>query len=315
MNPPLLRPLSIAAILLLGTVLPALAAPSDTQRQQASAWREEARAHEHGEGVPRNLEMAVSLYCKAALAGDTLARYNLGWIYANGRGMERNDAYAAYFFKLAADQGDGPAQRMLQSMGPETAKPPCVTERETAAVAQRRASELALTSTELAPVDLLNPALLATNAQQKKIMAIVQRLAPEYGIHPSLAYAIIRAESNFNPQAVSPKNAQGLMQLIPETAARFNVRKPLDPEQNIRGGLSYLRWLMAYFKGQVHLVAAAYNAGEGTVERYRGVPPYPETQGYIRRIQEVFSLQQHPYDEAVTKPSSHWARILENKRK
>ena len=98
-------------------------------------------------------------------------------------------------------------------------------------------------------------------------MAIVQRLAPQYGVHPGLAYAVIRAESNFNPQAVSVKNAQGLMQLIPETAARFNVTQPLDPEQNIRGGLSYLRWLLAYFKGNVPLVLAAYNAGEGAVQR------------------------------------------------
>lgn len=313
MNPALLRPLLMTTALV--AAWPAGAAPSDTQRQQAAAWREEARAHEHGEGVPRNVDTAVALYCKAALAGDTLARYNLGWIYANGRGMERNDAYAAYFFKLAADQGDGPAQRMLQSVGTEVARPPCVAELETAAVARRRAVDLANATPGLEPVALVNPALLATNAQQRKIMEIVQRVAPEYGIHPNLAYAIIRAESNFNPQAVSPKNAQGLMQLIPATAARFNVSKPFDPEQNIRGGLSYLRWLMAYFKGQVPLVAAAYNAGEGNVERYRGVPPFPETQGYIRRIQEVFHLQQHPYDEAVTKPTAHWLRIVENKRK
>ena len=72
------------------------------------------------------------------------------------------------------------------------------------------------------------------------------------------------------------------------------MKKPLDPEQNIRGGLSYLRWLLAYFKGDVPLVVAAYNAGEGAVERYKGVPPYPETQGYVRRIQEVFSLPRPP---------------------
>ena len=74
--------------------------------------------------------------------------------------------------------------------------------------------------------------------------------------------------------ALSPKNAKGLMQLIPATAARFNVRNPYDPAQNIRGGIAYLSWLLAYFEGDVTLVAAAYNAGEGAVERYRGVPPY-----------------------------------------
>lgn len=155
---------------------------------------------------------------------------------------------------------------------------------------------------------------LIDTTQKKQIMAIVQRLAPQYGVHPGLAYAVISAESNFNPQAISPKNAQGLMQLIPETAARFNITQPLDPEQNIRGGLSYLRWLLAYFKGNVPLVVAAYNAGEGTVDRYKGVPPFPETQGYVRRIQEVFNLQQHPFDARITAPTPEWPRIVERPR-
>ena len=74
------------------------------------------------------------------------------------------------------------------------------------------------------------------------------------------------------------------MQLIPETSARFNVKQPFDPVQNIRGGFAYLRWLLAYFQGDVALVAAAYNAGEGIVERYRGIPPYAETRAYVQRI-------------------------------
>ena len=144
---------------------------------------------------------------------------------------------------------------------------------------------------------------LVDTPEERRIMKIVYRLAPQYGIHPGLAFAVIRAESNFNVNALSDKNAQGLMQLIPETAERFNVRKPFDAEQNIRGGLLYLRRLLAYFRGDVPLVLAAYNAGEGTVDRFRGVPPYPETQGYIKRIQQVFSLQQHPFDARITTPS------------
>jgi soluble lytic murein transglycosylase-like protein len=97
------------------------------------------------------------------------------------------------------------------------------------------------------------------------------------------------------------------MQLIPATAARFRVKDPLDPEQNIRGGLSYLRWLLAYFKGDLPLVLAAYNAGEGAVERFKGVPPYPETQGYLRRVQETFSLPDHPFDASVTAP---WPELI-----
>ena len=126
--------------------------------------------------------------------------------------------------------------------------------------------------------------------------------------------AIIRAESNFNPLAVSPKNAQGLMQLIPETAARFNVKKPFDPEQNIRGGLSYMRWLLAYYQGNITLVAAAYNAGEGAVNRYAGIPPYAETQVYVKRIREIFRSEDHPFNSDVTPPSPEMRRIASAKR-
>jgi soluble lytic murein transglycosylase-like protein len=149
------------------------------------------------------------------------------------------------------------------------------------------------------------------NEKVRKLVELIHKLAPEYGVKPLLALAIARTESNFNPGAVSEKNAQGLMQLIPETSARFNVRQPFDPEQNIRGGLSYLRWLLAYFRGDVALVAAAYNAGEGTVNRYRGVPPYPETRDYVKRIRNFYPRDAHPYDEAVTPPSPDLERILQ----
>ena len=93
------------------------------------------------------------------------------------------------------------------------------------------------------------------------------------------------------------------MQLIPETSERFQVKNPYDPAQNIRGGLSYLRWLLAYFEGDVALVAAAYNAGEGKVERYRGVPPYLETRAYVQRILKAVGTAIHPFDRTVTQPS------------
>ncbi len=277
--------------------------PASVDPAQAIAWREAARALEHGQGVRRDPEQAIALYCKAAMAGDADARYRLGWIYANGRGTKRSDAFAAYFFQQAAEQGHLQSGNMLKLMGQAPEKPPCVREAEAeaeAAQAQRAAEALAEAERARREARYRE---LADNDQRRKILAIVDRLAPEYGIHPGLAFAVIRAESNFNPQALSVKNAQGLMQLIPETAARFQVRKPFDPEQNIRGGLAYLRWLLAYFQGDVALALAAYNAGEGAVERHRGVPPYPETQGYLRRIQEVFDLQQHPFDARVTQPS------------
>jgi soluble lytic murein transglycosylase-like protein len=93
------------------------------------------------------------------------------------------------------------------------------------------------------------------------------------------------------------------MQLIPGTATRFNVRNVYDPAEIVHGGLAYLRWLLAYYRGQVNLVAAAYNAGEGAVDRHRGVPPYAETRDYVRRIRQYFPSDDHPYDPSVTEPS------------
>ncbi len=148
------------------------------------------------------------------------------------------------------------------------------------------------------------PALLQLeSAAPKKFVDLVKKMAPDYRVAPQLVLAIMAVESNFDAGAVSPKNAMGLMQLVPDTAARFNVKDAYDPKQNIRGGLAYLRWLLAYFEGDLTLVAAAYNAGEGTVERYRGVPPYAETRSYVRRIVLAMGSAVHPFDASITQPS------------
>jgi soluble lytic murein transglycosylase-like protein len=138
----------------------------------------------------------------------------------------------------------------------------------------------------------------------ESIVRFVQLVAPEYQLDPHLVLAFIATESNFDPLAVSPKNAQGLMQLIPGTAQRFGVRNVFDPVQNIRGGMAYLRWLMATFEGDVRLVAAAYNAGEGNVERYLGVPPFAETRMYVFKIVKATGGQvEHRFDPAVAPPN------------
>ena len=93
------------------------------------------------------------------------------------------------------------------------------------------------------------------------------------------------------------------MQLIPETADRFRVKDPYDAKQNLRGGLAYLRWLLAYFQGDLSLVAAAYNAGEGAVNRHHGVPPYAETRNYVSRVLATVGALAHPFNAAVTSPS------------
>ncbi|MDO9437706.1 lytic transglycosylase domain-containing protein [Hydrogenophaga sp.] len=302
------RPLAIRcllAVVLTTAAAAQAAAPVDADQRQA--WREQAQGLEHGEGVARNTPAAIALYCRAAMAGDAVSAYNLGWIYANGRGTPRHDGFAAHWFARAALLGDTQAEAMFKRMGTQADKPDCVLQAERAeqqlAEQTAKAAAQAVAATEAEALVTRYRELVSTPEQQR-IMKIVYKLAPQFGIEPGLAFAVIRAESNFNVNALSDKNAQGLMQLIPDTAARFAVRKPFDPEQNIRGGLSYLRWLLAYFQGNVPLVLAAYNAGEGTVERFKGVPPYPETQGYIKRIQQVFSLQTHPFDARVTAPSS-----------
>ena len=117
---------------------------------------------------------------------------------------------------------------------------------------------------------------------------LVNRIARAGGIEPDLVKAIIRVESNFNPYAVSPKGAQGLMQLMPETAANHAVRNVFDPEQNITGGVRYLRKLLDFFGGDLRLALAAYNAGENAVTRYNGVPPYRETREYVRKVLALY---------------------------
>jgi hypothetical protein len=253
--------------------------------------RSEAADYEHGNGVERDGARAVALYCRAARLGDTESQFNLGWMYTNGRGVERNDSLAAFFFHAAAEQGMEQAQRMLSTVGgPTTDVPDCM--REPAPPRPR-----VVAAAPRAPVERVI-------AAPRSIADLVKKIAPEYRVPAQLVLAIIEAESNFDIVALSPKNAKGLMQLIPDTAARFNVRNPYDAAQNIRGGTAYLRWLLAYFEGDVTLVAAAYNAGEGTVERYRGVPPYVETRAYVRKIVDAVGTLVQPFDGSATKPSA-----------
>jgi hypothetical protein len=117
----------------------------------------------------------------------------------------------------------------------------------------------------------------------------IERAADQHGVSPALIEAVIRVESGFRPRAVSRKGAQGLMQLMPETAARFDVKNAFDPEQNILAGTRYLAWLLKLFGNDVQLACAAYNAGERAVQRFGGIPPYPETQEYVRRIWSLLS--------------------------
>jgi soluble lytic murein transglycosylase-like protein len=136
------------------------------------------------------------------------------------------------------------------------------------------------------------PAYLAPPAE---IRRIVERIALQTGLEAKLVFAVIAVESAFDTRAVSPRNAQGLMQLMPETAARFGVRDPFDAAENIRGGATYLQWLLSKFGGNLDLALAAYNAGEGAVLAYGAVPPFDETIEYVGRVKRFYRLDIRAY--------------------
>jgi soluble lytic murein transglycosylase-like protein len=292
---------------------------------QVLRWRDEAQALEHGDrGQPRDPVRAAQLYCRAARYGDAESQYSLAWMLTNSRGIERDEAQAAHLFAAAAEQGHPQAQNMAAKLGTPLGAPPvCLQPPETDVVAKaappappQPAPRTALrpgqrpgpAAAPLPPGALPPPAPPAHAPEA--IVRFVQLVAPEYQLQPHLVLAVMEKESNFDPLAVSPKNAQGLMQLIPDTAARFKVRRITDPTQNIRGGMAYLRWLMAYFEGDLSMVLAAYNAGERAVERYRGVPPYAETRMYVRRILASINGQRtHPFDPSVTAPSDMLSQL------
>lgn len=289
----------LVACLLVLAVAAAHAADGETAPgdETAAAFAGHARylarlavVHEHGEGVVRDPEKAAALYCEAARLGDVDAMHSLGWMYANGRGLPRNDAYAGTLFAMAAYLGHVQSARMLQYTGDQAGDAPdCL---------------LPPPHEESDPAWSPETHIVELSDHRQHLARLVVRLAPDYSVSPRLALAIAVTESGLNAQAVSPKNAMGIMQLIPDTAARFNVRNPFDPEGNIRGGLAYLRWLLAYFRGDIALAAAGYNAGEKAVDRFRGIPPYPETQAYVARILAFVKHRRHRYDDSVVAPSA-----------
>jgi soluble lytic murein transglycosylase-like protein len=127
----------------------------------------------------------------------------------------------------------------------------------------------------------------------------VERIARQNQLSAQLIHSVIQVESNYDPYAVSPKGALGLMQLIPSTARRFGVSDVFDPADNIQGGARYLKYLLELYKGDKALALAAYNAGEGAVSRYGGVPPFPETWNYVTRVRKRLEETAAPDETAA----------------
>ncbi len=138
-----------------------------------------------------------------------------------------------------------------------------------------------------------------TFRETARIDRLVEDAARKYGVDPLLIHSVIRAESNYNPFAVSVKGAEGLMQLVPDTAKRFGVNNSFNVEQNIDAGVRYLKFLQDRFDDD-ELVLAAYNAGEGAVQKYRRIPPYRETQDYVKRVGKNYGELKSKAEETAT---------------
>ncbi|PWC87740.1 murein transglycosylase [Azospirillum sp. TSH100] len=217
--------------------------------------------------------------CELAEQGDADAAFRLARRYLFGKGVRKDRRLGTAWLRAAASRGHPEARRLVNYVPGRMGRirPWC-----------RPGG---------GPVREVGP-------PPSEVVALVNSIAPKYGLDPALVLAVIQAESAFRTDAVSPKDAAGLMQLIPDTADRFSVGDVFDPKQNITGGVKYLRWLLAYFQGDVTLALAGYNAGEGAVDRYKGVPPYDETRNYVRIIRRIYDNTRHPFDASVTEPSS-----------
>ncbi|WP_207486015.1 transglycosylase SLT domain-containing protein [Arenibaculum pallidiluteum] len=279
---------ALAAVLFLGWTGTAAATVEDAQARAVKALEQLAkngspraayelgRRYETGVGVAADLAKAFDLYCEAAESGYAQGAYGVARLYLSGQGIGANKRAAAAWAAKAAALGHPYARELLADM-PQVKSigdPGC-----------KRLPTYAGAPLVVAP--------------PREIAAMVRKMAPEYGLDAELVLAVIQAESGFRTDAVSPRNAHGLMQLIPDTAERFGVRNLHDARDNIRGGMRYLRWLLSYFEGEVALALAAYNAGEGAVLRYGGIPPFRETQDYVARILSIYPKQRHPYDRTA----------------
>jgi hypothetical protein len=243
---------------------------------------------------------AAALYCEASRLGSIEAQYRLGMLYAFGKGVPENRAFAASMFSLASQQGHRKAFDMLETVNFKSQiLPACVTS-ET--LPDKRPIPVLVLAPTIHP-DPIDIYLESLPENKIWIVDLANKISDWYEIDPKFVLSIITVESAFQTKAQSPKSAMGLMQLIPKTAERFNVKNAFDASQNIRGGIRYLKWLLSYYRGNIEFAAAAYNAGEKAVDRYLGIPPYPETREYVKRLKKLYRRNTHPYDETITEPS------------
>ena len=271
----IVRTLLVVALAVLVLPLPAQAAGSRSVEQGVAVVR--------GGGPGPTPARGFAAECEAAEAGDAQAAYRVARRYLFGVGVRKDRRVGTAWLRAAASRGHAEAQKLVRYVPGRMGRirPYC------------RPGGGAPRGPVVPPPE---------------IVKMVKDMAPGYGLDPDLVLAVVQVESAYRTDAVSPKEAAGLMQLIPDTAERFAVRDVFDPEDNLRGGMKYLRWLLAYFRGDVTLAMAGYNAGERAVDRFRGVPPYEETRSYVQLIRRLYPKTEHPFDPAAADASPHIPR-------
>lgn len=252
---------------------------TEGESPQVQALLEQGWGVETGQGMRRNPVLAAALYRQAGLLGSGEGYYRAALIYLPDRRVVTHGSVAACYLAAASQLGHRGAATVLDLS------------QEHFPSGLQCNDDLALPSV-LVQFDF--PRYVESLPKgRREVVGMIRRLAPRYAIDSRLVLAMASVESNFNATAVSPKSAMGVMQLIPATAERFGVLNPFDPEQNIRGGLAYLRWLKNYYRGDVVRMVAAYNAGEGAVDAHGGIPPYAETLAYVVRVLHFSGLGLH----------------------
>lgn len=248
---------------------------------------------------PDSYWRAAAIYCKAARLGDLEAQYRLGMLYAFGKGVPQSNVYAATLFAFASRQGHRESMNMLETINFQSdSPPPCVlSDVDPEKLPQARSFAYDGDNAKDKIDDYLND----LPNEKKWILDLVRQTAEWNGVDPKLVFSIIAIESGFELRAKSSAKAMGLMQLIPATADRFNVKNAFDAVQNIKGGIRYLSWLINYYRGNVDLAVAAYNAGEGAVDRYKGIPPFAETRLYLKKLRMLYKRDYHPYKDNLSR--------------
>ncbi|MFM4677866.1 transglycosylase SLT domain-containing protein [Aeromonas media] len=255
--------------LLLLLVTPSSHADAFRQAPKAMSALRQGAAMEQG-----NPRQAITHYCTAANLGNPEAYYRIGRLLARGPQGIRSARHANAYLAMAMRLGNQQAARYYNERVGNAPLGTCGIGGGGGGTPWVRPST---------PFDQ-DSYLARQSLTKQKLAVMIRQAAHRHKVDPQLALAIAIAESNLNSTAVSPKQAQGVMQLIPETQVRFGVTRPFDAQQNIRGAMIYLKWLEKQFGTDWVRISAAYNAGEQAVIRYGGVPPYQETQEYVQRV-------------------------------